>query len=184
MAKISLPGPAGYLLTQLTRKDEPEVQALLERCADYVELVSGLPPSPAVTHDLYTTLPEGKSDKDKFLIGLFTPNNELIGVLDAIRNHPLLGEWYIGLLLLDPEQRGHSLGEQTYHAFEHWVTRHRGQAIRLTVAEQNERAYRFWQRLGFEEIERLPPQRFGAKETIFIVMRRQITDSAELTSMN
>lgn len=176
MTKTIIPAPAGYLLEQLTPEDEPQVHALLERCADYIALVSGLPPSPATTHDLYVVLPEGKGYEDKFLIGLFTADNALIGVLDAIRNHPQPGEWYIGLLLLEPEQRGHGLGEQVYHAFERWTAQQGSKAIRLTVAEQNEKAYRFWQRLGFKEIERRPPQMFGAKETVFIVMRRKIRE--------
>src|SRR5579884_2537856 len=179
MTKATMPAPAGYLLTPLTPEDEPLVQALLERCTDYVELVSGLPPSPATTHDLYIVLPEGKGYEDKFLIGLFTPDNELIGVLDAIRDYPQTKEWYLGLLLLEPEQRGQSLGEQVYHAFERWIAQQGGEAVRLTVAEQNERAYRFWQRLGFREIERRPPQMFGAKESVFIVMRRGIADREE-----
>ena len=174
MTKETIPAPVGYLLMILAPEDESQVHALLERCADYIELVSGLPPSPATTHDLYMALPEGKGYEDKFLIGLFTPDNELIGVLDAIRDHPQQKEWYLGLLLLEPEQRGQGLGEQVYHAFEHWVAQQDAQAIRLTVAEQNERAYRFWQRLGFVEIERRPPQMFGAKESVFIVMRRSI----------
>jgi ribosomal protein S18 acetylase RimI-like enzyme len=182
MTKETIPAPVGYLLIILTPEDEPKVQALLERCADYIELVSDLPPSPTMAHDLYRTLPEGKSYEDKFLIGLFTPDNELIGVLDAIRDHPQSDEWYIGLLLLEPEQRGHSLGEQTYHAFERWAAQRDAQAVRLTVAEQNERAYRFWQRLGFVEIERQPLQMFGAKESVFIMMRREIADIEEAAS--
>jgi ribosomal protein S18 acetylase RimI-like enzyme len=179
MTKETIPAPVGYLLIILASEEEPQVQALLKRCTDYIELVSGLPPSPAMAHDLYITLPEGKSYEDKFLIGLFTPDNELIGVLDAIRDYPQPNEWYMGLLLLEPEQRGHSLGEQVYHAFERWAAQQEAQAVRLTVAEQNNRAYRFWQRLGFVEIEHRTPEKFGAKESVFIVMRREITDSEE-----
>lgn len=182
MTKAIMPAPAGYLLTPLAPEDEPLVQVFLERCTDYVELVSGLAPSSATTHDLYIVLPEGKGYEDKFLIGLFTADNELIGVLDAIRDYPQAKEWYLGLLLLEPEQRGHSLGEQVYHAFERWIAQQGAEAVRLTVAEQNERAYRFWQRLGFHEIERQPPQMYGAKESIFIVMRGEIADREEVSS--
>jgi len=37
------------------------------------------------------------------------------------------------------------------------------------VAEQNEAASRFWQRLGFLEMERRR-ESFGAKESVFILM--------------
>jgi ribosomal protein S18 acetylase RimI-like enzyme len=62
------------------------------------------------------------------------------------------------------------------------VAQQDAESVRLTVAEQNERAYRFWQRLGFREIERRPPEMFGAKESVFIVMRREVADGEAASS--
>lgn len=64
------------------------------------------------------------------------------------------------------------LGEKFYRAFEGWANNLGAKEIRLSVAEQNESASRFWQRLGFLELERRPPELFGTKESIFILMSR------------
>jgi hypothetical protein len=40
------------------------------------------------------------------------------------------------------------------------------------VVEANEKALRFWQRLGFSEIRRTAPRRFGQREHVVIVMQR------------
>ena len=172
MMKFPLPPLEGYRLATLSPTEEPLVQALLERCADYIELVAGLSPSPELTHDLYTLLPAGKGDEDKILLGIFAGPGELVGLLDAVRDYPAHGVWFLGLLLLEPARRGQGLGEKIYRAFEQWAKILEAQSICLSVAQQNEQAYRFWQRLGFEEIERRPPELFGAKESIFILMER------------
>jgi GNAT superfamily N-acetyltransferase len=157
MMKFPLPPLEGYTLAALSPTEEPLVQALCERCADYIELVAGLPPSPELARDLHTLLPAGKGYEDKILIGIFAGPAELVGLLDAVRDYPTQGVWFLGLLLLEPARRGQGLGEKLYRAFEGWA-----------------KASRFWQRLGFEEIERRPPEVFGAKESIFILMSRTL----------
>ena len=97
---LSLPVDERYTLVALTPEDGPEVQALMERRADHAELVMGLPPGPAEAQSLYMGLPEGKGYEDKLLLGVFTTQRRLVGVLDALRDYPKPGEWWIGLLLL------------------------------------------------------------------------------------
>ncbi len=174
MMKFPLPPLEGYTLAALSPTEEPLVKALCERCADYIELVAGLPPSPELARDLYTLLPAGKGYEDKILIGIFAGPAELVGLLDAVRDYPTQGVWFLGLLLLEPARRGQGLGEKIYRTFEGWAKTLGAQSIRLSVAQQNEKASRFWQRLGFEEIERRPPEVFGAKESIFILMSRTL----------
>lgn len=159
----------------LAEEDEPEVQALLARCADYLELVAGLRPSPELAHDVFTLLPPGKRREEKVLPGLSGPSGEsgeLPGLLDAVRDYPEPGVWFLGLLLLDPAHRDQGLGTGRYRAFERWAQQFGAQEIRLWVAEQNPAASRFWQRLGFLQIERLPPELFGAKESVFLLWSR------------
>ncbi len=123
---------------------------------------------------MFVALPQGKSYEDKLLIGVFGGFDELIGVLDVIRDHPESGEWSLGLMLLDSGWRGRGVGEKTYRAFERWAAESGARRIRLGVVEQNEGGYRFWQRMGFETVDRRPPQRFGNRESVVIVMRRYL----------
>jgi GNAT superfamily N-acetyltransferase len=157
----------------LRSDDGPIVQALLEQCADYFELVSGLPPGPAEAHSLFTDLPPDKTYADKILIGLFDRSAALSGVLDAVRDYPEPSVWHISLLLLDPDHRRHGRGAEVYRAFENWSRSQGAHVIRLGVFEQNEKAQRFWQRMGFTEIERVH-QNVGALDEILIVMRRSL----------
>jgi GNAT superfamily N-acetyltransferase len=174
---MSLPVDEDYLLIALTPEDGPDVQALLERSADYSELVMGLPPGPAEAQSLYAGLPEGKGCEDKLLFGVFTGERRLVGVLDAIRDYPGPGEWWVGLLLLEPGQRGRGLGERVYRVFERRAGTQGARGIRLAVLEQNTGAEPFWRHLGFEEVERKPATRLGALMSVPIVMRRPVSGS-------
>jgi GNAT superfamily N-acetyltransferase len=164
-----------YTVSPLTAEDGQEVQALMERCSDHAELTMGLLPGPAEAQSLYAQLPEGKDYDDKILLGIYTAERQLVGVLDAVRDYPEPGEWYIGLLLLEPAQRRHGLGERVYRAFERWAASQGAQGIRLAVVEQNVDGERFWRRLGFTEIRRTAPQRLGVRDNVMIVMRRPVS---------
>jgi ribosomal protein S18 acetylase RimI-like enzyme len=170
-------GVDDYAVRTLDFDDGEAVQAFCERCADYIELLTGLPPGPAEAQSLFIGLPEGKDYDDKLLMGIFDRSNHLIGVLDVIRNYPDPGVWHVGLMMLEPERRGQGLGEKLYRAFEGWAAAAGAAHIRLGVVEHNERAYRFWQRMGFETVERRPPERWGSRENVTIVMRKPILPS-------
>ncbi|MGA2111853.1 MAG: GNAT family N-acetyltransferase [Anaerolineales bacterium] len=147
---------------------------LRERCTDFFQLVGGTPPSPLAAQTQFTQLPEGKGHEDKLVVGLYGAAGNLVGVLDVIRNHPNSNEWYLGLLLLEPQQRNRGLGEECYRAFENWVTQFGARHVRLGVVEQNRRGYRFWRRMGFEILEKKPPQRYGERVGQTIVMRHSL----------
>jgi GNAT superfamily N-acetyltransferase len=172
MIKVLPPALEGYKLAYITEDEVPQVGMLLERCADYLDLVAGLPPSPALAHNLFTAVPPEKGYEDKILLGVWAEPAKLVGLLDVVRDYPTQGVWFLGLLLLEPAQRRQGDGTQIYRAFEQWAKTLGAKEIRLSVAQQNEVALRFWRRLGFTELEHKPPERFGAKESVFILMNR------------
>lgn len=164
----------GCRAAYLWPSDAAQIQALLERSADYSELVTGAPPGPSDGLSLLQDCPEGKTTDDKMVIGLFTDQDTLIGVLDAIRDYPNPRVWWLGLLLIAPDCRGKGLGQDAYRAFERWAGQQGARRIRVGVIEANQRAYRFWARMGFEPIERRPPRLFGNLAQVVIVMGRSL----------
>ncbi len=154
--------------------DSALLQALLASAADYFLLVYGAPPGPSAAESAFADRPPGTRPEDKHLLGLFDHAGALIGVLDAVRDYPQPGTWWLGLLLLAPEHRGRGLGTQAYFAFERWAARLGARAIGLGIVEGNERACRFWRRIGFAPGERRPPAKFGEREHVVLVMVRSL----------
>jgi GNAT superfamily N-acetyltransferase len=164
----------GYQVRLLQEEDLAAIQSLMERCADYEQLVTGLPPDPSSAQKILVDLPEGKSRVDKFVIGIYAESTGLVGILDAIRDHPRKNDWWLGLLLLDPDHRNQGLGKQIYWAFEAWAAQCGAQSIYAGVIEGNERAYKFWQGLGFDTVETQSARRFGVLEHAVLVIRRVV----------
>lgn len=162
----------GYQVKYLEFEDTPDLQTFLEKSPDYSLLTTGSPPTPFSAISLLTECPEGKKPNDKFDIDIYTRKLDLIGLLDTIRNYPAFHDWWVGLLLLDPDHRGRGLGSRVFQAFEKWVIHHGAQRIYLGVIEENRRAYQFWQKLGFEPVERRPGKLAQGPNHIIIEMER------------
>jgi ribosomal protein S18 acetylase RimI-like enzyme len=164
---------SGYPVRYLQSEDTVILQALLERSSDYALLATGLPPAPSAASSLMTSCPEGKTLSDKAVIGFFTEGQDLIGVLDVVQDYPSQADWWLGLLLFDPAHRSQGLGQRVYHAFEGWASQQGARCIYLGVIKENQSAYRFWRKMGFEPMERQSKQ-FGNKEHVVITMTHNL----------
>lgn len=162
-----------YFLKLLTLQDEYTLQLLCERCSDYYSIVEGTFPDKNASLDILRDLPPNKSYDDKFVFGIFNDNARLVGVIDLVRNYPVEGEWIIGLLMIDPIERGKGLGKEVHNRIKEWALKSKAEKLRIGVVEDNEEAYHFWSKLGYLEIKRTN-MRFGNKDKVVIIMNYQL----------
>jgi GNAT superfamily N-acetyltransferase len=168
------PISSNYTIRQLNTADLAKLQELCEKCTDYFELAEGNPAGENAAHHILTGLPEGKQNSDKFALGVFFNNTEnLIGVIDIVQNFPISGEWILGLLLIDPIYRNRGTGQEVYRALSEWCRKNAAISMRIGVLKDNDHALRFWQRLGFVEVER-KNKKFGSKMHTVIFMRNKV----------
>jgi GNAT superfamily N-acetyltransferase len=172
---LQLPQDSGLTARKLGEQDTAAFQALCEACADYHLMLQGEPAGPNEAREQLRLLPPGKTPEDKFVFGLFTPRPRLCGVLDVARDFREPGEWYLGLLMLEPQARGRGLGEQVLRAAEGWAREQGARRMRLACAEQNEAGRRFWERQGYRFDRRFPPRRMGARETVLLELTHELT---------
>ncbi|WP_310538639.1 GNAT family N-acetyltransferase [Phenylobacterium sp.] len=151
MTTPDLPHVEGAQLALISGSAVEELQVLLERCEDFEVLVTGHPPEPYAARELLVDAPPDHPLRDKFVIGVWTDQG-LTAAIDLLRDFPERHVWYLGLLLVAPEDRGQGLGERILAAFRPWILSQEGRAIRLIVQDQNPAARRFWVREGFVEI--------------------------------
>jgi RimJ/RimL family protein N-acetyltransferase len=106
----------GYSVKLLELKDAVVLQALYEQCVEFALLTDGQPPSSTAARDEFDAVPDGKTTEDKYILGLFDPKNELIGMIESMRHYPDNQTWWLGLVMLSPEQRGQGLGLEFHQA--------------------------------------------------------------------
>jgi len=159
----------GCNIRLLSDEDEPELQDLCERCTDYSELIEGRPPEKDAGRCILFDLPPDKLPEDKFVFGVYKKCGDLIAVIDLVRDYKKPGEWTIGLLMIDPPERGRGLGRNLHDFVKALVLEHSGVVLRIGVIEANRDGYRFWREMGYKETGRAK-RIFGEKEQTVIVM--------------
>jgi GNAT superfamily N-acetyltransferase len=166
---------SGFVAWPLEPSDGPALQRLLESCADFWDLLLGLPPGPAEAQAVFLAGPEeGADPAGKMMFGIKLPgSDDMVGVLDVFRDYPEAGAWYVGLLLINPDVRSSGLGRAVMAALSSEAQRLGARELQLNVVEQNAIGDRFWKSLGFSEARRWR-QHYGEKESTFIRMRREL----------
>ncbi len=173
-------GLAGYSAHRLRPEDAGALQELFDRCRDYCLLVDGEAASPTAGEEVFREVPPGKDAGDKFIFGILDEAGGLAGVLEGVRDYPEARTWWVGLLLLAPETRGHGVGREVVEGFSQYVRAQGGTAVMLGVVEENVGAYRFWQRVGFRLVRHTEPRRFGSKTQRVSVLRRAVAEEGPM----
>jgi ribosomal protein S18 acetylase RimI-like enzyme len=157
---------------ELGASDLAPLQALLLRCADFVEAMRGHPPRDDEAKRLFGGLPAGRTLADQQVLGV-NRDGGLIGVVELLAGHPSPTDWYIGLMLLSPEVRGAGLGTALVREVAARVLATGGRALHLIAHEHNPRAIAFWQRQGFALVDRRV-QDLGTKKNLVLKMVRAL----------
>ena len=138
----------GLAVERLSSVDQVAVADLCHRSTEFFELVEGYPASEETAAELLEAVPPGVEPARKHVLG-FRRETALIGAVDLIDGYPGTGEWYVGLLLIEPSERGRGLGDAIWSELEGWIRSRGAHAVRLVVQEKNGGALRFWQSHGF-----------------------------------
>lgn len=99
-------------------------------------------------------------------------------MIESIRHYPDDQTWWLGLMMLSPEQRGQGLGTELYQAFEDWVSAQGIKQVSLSVVEANELGLQFWKSLAFEIICKTESRHFGSKAHALYMMSRAVETTA------
>lgn len=163
-----------YFIKLLSCDDEKNIQALCERCFDFSMLIEGRLPQKHAGREILFDLPPNKELKDKYVFGVYAGNNYLIAVIDLIKDYKVHGEWTMGLMMIDPNNRGNGLGKKLHEYVKTWVYESQGKILKIGVVEENYRAYKFWREIGYMEADRVKAK-YGNKEHTVIIMSLCLT---------
>ena len=136
----------------LDLSDIDSIDLLLKECDDYYLLHNGIPHTRKDIEEILTSLPPNKESQDKFVLGIFY-KDELIGIVDLVRDFPIIGQWIIGLFLLKKKERTKGLGKLIHNALSEIVLNLDGDSLRVGVIEKNINGFNFWKNLNYKKIK-------------------------------
>ena len=142
-----------YKIKSLTIDKLKSIEILNLKCSDYYILHDGVLPSKKEALEIFKSLPPGKNYEDKFVLGIYKYVNELIGIIDIVKNFPVNGEWMLGLLLIEPEERGKGLGKLIHEALVQLAITLGAKSFRIGVIEDNHKGKKFWSEMGYIKIK-------------------------------
>ena len=73
-------------------------------------------------------------------------------------------------MLLHPNERRKGLGKAIHNIIIDIAKEQKAKKLRIGVVEQNEKAIKYWTNIGYKEIKRTQPIKYGSKESTVIVM--------------
>ena len=142
-----------YKIKSVTLDKLKSVEILNLKCSDYYILHDGVLPSKKAALEIFSSLPPGKNYEDKFVLGIYKNKDELIGIIDIVKNFPVDGEWMLGLFLIEPEERDNGLGKQIHEALVQWAITLGSKSFQIGVIEDNHKGKKFWSDLGYIKIK-------------------------------
>lgn len=93
-------------------------------------------------------LPPGKAYEDKFYIGFFSEDN-LVAMMDLIRDFPEKHIAFIGLFMMDQQYQGRGIGSKIIGECVGRLRKFGFHAVRIGVDKENPQSFAFWQKNGF-----------------------------------
>ena len=149
-------------LQVLSRAYAPELQVLYDACADYfVHAQGAAAPADAALAE-FDDRPDGVPSEAKFVFGNLQPDGTCAAMIEGLRDYPLAGVWYLGLMLVRPVQRSQGLGAALVRQFEEIARAAGAGEIRLCVFDTRPRSRAFWERNGYRVVRAVPVTQFGA----------------------
>lgn len=136
-----------YEIKLITEEDFPEALALCRENRSYYELTKTAPTQEAL-QKLFTDLPQGASQEDKFFAGYYQ-DGELIALIDLITRHPLSSAACINWFMVKKDRQKAGVGSRIIEELLFFLMQSGIEYVRLNALEEDADTMRFWISNGF-----------------------------------
>lgn len=138
-----------YTVKKITEADISDVYNLCRENRRYYRYANEKPSRKELT-GVITELPAGKTQTDKYFVGFYDKDSNLIAIMDIITGYPEADDAYIGWFMVDAALQGQGIGSQIFADARASLKAQNFDYIQLAVLENNVEAMKFWTDLGFE----------------------------------
>jgi GNAT superfamily N-acetyltransferase len=135
-----------YSSRYLDHSDYSDIQIAINKCSDVFKNIIKTP------ENILDSFPDKIISQDKFLVGLFDPNEEIIGFIHIIKDFPNEYNWFIDIFVLSPENRNQGLGKVIFDDIEEWVLDLNAKSFTIDISKSIN-SESFFNILGFKKFD-------------------------------
>ena len=106
-------------------------------------------PSASRLTEIISNIPEGTGAEDKFFVGFFDDEGELVAVLDLICGYPERTDAFIGWFMVEASLQGRGIGSSIFADVRASLAAQGYQRLTLKCPRDSEAAQAFWTAQGF-----------------------------------
>lgn len=103
--------------------------------------------------DVMTDLPEGTGNDNKYFVGFFTEDDELIAIIDLITDYPDGSSVFIGWFMVEADMHNHGIGSQIIADIRASAEAGGYKNIYVGCIKKNTAAIAFWENQGFKDAD-------------------------------
>ncbi|MGI6221919.1 MAG: GNAT family N-acetyltransferase [Coriobacteriales bacterium] len=138
-----------YDVRRITEADITAVFQLARRNRRYYRSL-GIKPSMARLTEIISDIPDGTTETDKFFVGFYAEDGELVAVLDLICGHPEPDDAFIGWFMVEASLQGQGIGSQIFADIRASLKAQGYDHLELKCPKASEEARGFWKSQGFQ----------------------------------
>ena len=140
----------GYDVRRLTEADITDVFLLMKGNRRYWRAL-GVRPSRSRLTEVVSQVPEGTGNEDKYLLGFYGGEGDLVAVLDLIMGYPDVNDAFIGWFMVDSDLQGQGIGSQIFADVRASLKAQGYNHLEVRCPKASEPGVAFWEAQGFAE---------------------------------
>lgn len=147
---------SGFLIREAQRHEVDEIQAFNDANPEYWRLTHGHPPPPDDAARAFDAHPPADMSyrEDLWFIVREQASGAITAQIAVATDLMAPGVYHLGFFIIATRCWGSGLAARLHGAYQHWALARGARWLRLGVVEANRRARVFWERLGYEEVQR------------------------------
>lgn len=134
-----------YSSRYLDESDYSDIQIAINKNLDILKDTNIISPA-----DFFSLFQDKIISQDKFLVGLFDPNEEIIGLIYIIKDYPEEHNWFINTFFISQDNRNNGLGKVIFDDIEEWILDLDANSISIDISKSPQ-SINFFKSLGFKQ---------------------------------
>ncbi len=161
-----------YEAVELAEEDLPALQAFFVGNPEYFLAVTGAPPRPdEARQELESRPPQGLPYDKVYLLGFLDSVGQMVAMASVLTDLLAPRVWHISLFIIATGLHGTGTGALLYERLERWAKDRGASWLRLDVVVGNLKAERFWEKVGYRDVQRLSAQLGSMTHTVRVMVK-------------